>query len=53
MLKTGELYRPPTPNPEAERRQRERTSQRLIAQLQKLGHSITLQTSTAEAAVAP
>jgi hypothetical protein len=24
MLKNGELYRPPTPNPEAERRARER-----------------------------
>src|SRR5664279_5109926 len=53
MLKTGELYRPPTPNPEAARRQRERTTQRLIAQLEKLGHSVTLQSSTAEAAVAP
>ena len=53
MLKNGELYRPPTPNPEAERKQRERTTKRLIAQLEKLGHSVALQTSTAEPAVAP
>jgi hypothetical protein len=53
MLKNGELYRPPTPNPEAERKQRERTTKRLIAQLEKLGHCVTLQTSTAEPAVAP
>ena len=59
MLTTGELYRPPTPNPEAERRQRERTTRRLIAQLEKLGIVVTLQTSTstststAPAAAAP
>ena len=53
MLKNGELYRPPTPNPEAERKQRERTTKRLLAQLERLGHTVTLQTSTAEAAVAP
>jgi hypothetical protein len=55
MLKTGELYRPPTPNPEAEQRARERTTKRLITQLERLGHSVTLQTatSTAPAAVAP
>ena len=53
MLKTGELYRPPTPNPEAERRAHERATKRLIAQLEKLGHTITLQTATAEAALAP
>jgi transposase len=55
MLKTGELYRPPTPNPEAEQRARERTTKRLIAQLERLGHSVTLQTatSTAQAVVAP
>ena len=53
MLKNGELYRPPTPNPDAERKQRERTTKRLIAQLEKLGHAVTLQTSTAEAAIAP
>ena len=52
MLKNGELYRPPTPNPEAERKQRERTTKRLLAQLERLGHTVTLQTSTAEAAVA-
>jgi hypothetical protein len=53
ILKNGELYRPPTPNHEAERKQRERTAKRLIAQLEKLGHSVALQTSTAEPAVAP
>jgi transposase len=52
MLKNGELYRPPTPNPEAERRAHERATKRLIARLEKLGHTVTLQTSTAEAAVA-
>jgi transposase len=53
MLKNGELYRPPTPNADAERRQHERTTKRLVAQLERLGHTVTLQTSTAEAAVAP
>jgi transposase len=47
MLTTGELYRPPTPNPEAERKQRERTTKRLVAQLEKLGNVVTLQTATA------
>jgi transposase len=42
MLTNGELYRPPTPNPEAERRQRERTTKRLLAQLERLGHTVTL-----------
>jgi hypothetical protein len=50
MLKNGEMYRPPTPNPEAERRAHERATKRLIAQLEKLGHSITLQTATSTAA---
>jgi transposase len=49
MLKTGELYRPPIVHPDAERKQRERTTKRLIAQLEKLGHSVTLQTATATA----
>ena len=53
MLKNGELYRPPTPNPEAERRAHERATKRLIAQLEKLGHTVALQTATAEAALAP
>ena len=53
MLKNGELYRPPTPNPEAERRAHERATKRLIAQLEKLGHTVTLQTATAETALAP
>lgn len=46
MLKTGELYRPPIVHPDVERRQRERTTKRLLAQLESLGHSVTLQTST-------
>jgi transposase len=55
MLKTGELYRPPIVHPDAERKQRERTTKRLVSQLERLGHSITLQTATAtaQAAVAP
>jgi transposase len=55
MLKNGELYHPPIVHPDAERKQREHTTKRLIAQLEKLGHSVTLQTatSTAQAAVAP
>ena len=55
MLSTGELYRPPTPNPAAEQRQRERTTRRLVAQLEKLGNVVTLQTATptAQATVAP
>jgi transposase len=47
MLKNGELYKPPTPNPEAERRAHERATKRLLVQLEKLGHSVTLKTSTA------
>jgi transposase len=53
MLKTGELYHPPTVHPDAERKQRERATNRLIAQLERLGHTVTLQTATATAAVAP
>lgn len=53
MLQTGELYRPPIVHPDAERKQRKRTTKRLIAQLEKLGHTITLTTSTTEAAAAP
>jgi transposase len=61
MLKNGELYHPPIVHPDAERKQKERTTKRLIAQLEKLGHTITLgtatatatATSTAPAAVAP
>jgi len=53
MLKTGELYRPPIVHPDAERKQRERTTKRLIAQLERLGHSVTLQTPTAETTLAP
>jgi transposase len=54
MLKNGELYRPPIVHPDAERKQRERTTKRLLAQLERLGHTVTLQptstsTSTAEA----
>ncbi len=52
MLKNGELYRPPTPNPDAERRAHERTTKRLIAQLERLGHTVTLATSTAPAVAA-
>jgi transposase len=55
MLKNGELYHPPIVHPDAERKQHERTTKRLIAQLERLGHSVTLgtATSTAPAAVAP
>lgn len=54
MLKNGELYRPPIVHPDAERKQRERTTKRLIAQLERLGHNVTLQpTATAEAVAAP
>ncbi len=47
MLKTGELYKPPTPNPDAERRARERATKRLLAQLEGLGHTVTLQAAAA------
>jgi transposase len=47
MLKNGELYRPPTPSPNAEHKQRERTTKRLLAQLERLGHTVTLQRATA------
>jgi transposase len=55
MLKNGELYHPPIVHPDAERKQKERATKRLIAQLEKLGHAVTLQTatSTAPARVAP
>jgi RNA-directed DNA polymerase len=49
MLKTGELYHPPIVHPDAERKQQERATKRLIAQLERLGHSVTLQTATATA----
>ncbi len=52
MLKNGELYRPPIVHPDAERKQRERATKRLIGQLERLGHSVTLQTATAETVVA-
>ncbi len=42
MLKHGEMYRPPTPSPHAEAKQREQTTQRLTAQLERLGHHVTL-----------
>jgi transposase len=42
MLMTGELYKPPTANPDAERRARARTTKRLLAQLGALGHTVTL-----------
>jgi transposase len=47
MLKNGEMYRLPTPNPAAQQRQRERTTKRLLAQLERLGHTVTLQGATA------
>ena len=54
MLKNGELYRPPIVHPDAERKQRERTTKRLIAQLvtpRTRRHAPT--TATAEAVAAP
>jgi transposase len=42
MLKNGEMYRLPTPNPEALRKQQARATKRLLAQLERLGHTITL-----------
>ncbi|HWJ50801.1 MAG TPA: hypothetical protein VNR42_07265 [Solirubrobacteraceae bacterium] len=53
MLKNGELYHPRIVHPDAERKHKERAINRLIAQLEKLGHSVTLQTATAQAGVAP
>jgi hypothetical protein len=56
MLNNGELYRPPIVHPDAERKQRERTTKRLIPQLERLGHAVTLQptaTATAEAVATP
>jgi transposase len=53
MLKNGELYKPPTPNPEPEARARQRATQRFIAQLERLGHTVTIGTSTTPTAVAP
>jgi len=42
MLKNGEMYRPPTPSPLHEAKQRERATKRLTAQLERLGHHVTL-----------
>ena len=55
MLSTGELYHPPTVHPDTERQQAQRNTRRLVAQLEKLGHTVTLQTttSTAQAAITP
>jgi hypothetical protein len=53
LLKNGELYHPPIVHPDAERKHKDRAINRLIAQLEKLGHSVTLQTATAQAGVAP
>lgn len=47
MLNNGEMYRLPTPNPEALRRHQERAAKRLVAQLERLGHTVTLQGATA------
>ena len=47
MLKNGEMYRLPTPNPAAELKRRERTTKRLLAQLERLGHTVTLQGAAA------
>ena len=47
MLRNGDMYRSPKPHPDAERKQRERTTKRLIAQLERLEHSVTLQEAAA------
>jgi hypothetical protein len=53
LLKNGELYHRPIVRLDAERKQKERATNRLIAQIEKLGHSVALQTATAQAGVAP
>jgi hypothetical protein len=57
MLRSGELYHPPIVHPNAERKQRKCDTERIITQLEKLGRTVTLQTSkstsTSEAAVEP
>jgi hypothetical protein len=35
MLKNGELYRPPTPNPDAARKAQERATKRHLRELEK------------------
>ena len=47
MLTTGELYADPGGDHFA-RRDPERTTRRLIAQLEKLGHVVTLQPTTSK-----
>jgi transposase len=42
MLKTGELYRPPTPPPDIQARTRKRATQRLTGALQRLGYDVTI-----------
>jgi transposase len=51
MLKNGELYRPPTPNPDAARKAQERAKKRHLRELEKLGFTVTLETSTSTALV--
>ncbi len=58
MLKNASSTAPPIVHPDAERKQRERTTKRLIARLERFGHSVTLQptattTATPEAVAAP
>jgi transposase len=52
MLSTGELYREPGGDYFERRRDPDREAARLIAQLQHLGHNVTLEPATSEPAAA-
>jgi hypothetical protein len=52
MLSTGELYRDPGGDYFERRRDRDREAKRLITQLQRLGHSVTLEPASSRLAAA-
>jgi len=52
MLSTGELYREPGGDYFERRRDPDREVKRLLAQLQRLGHTVTLATTTSRPAPA-
>ncbi len=52
MLSTGELYREPGGDYFERRRDPDREAKRLIAQLQRLGHNVTLEPVSSRPAAA-
>jgi hypothetical protein len=52
MLSTGELYRDPGGDYFERRRDPDRETKRLVAQLQRLGHNVTLELASSTPAAA-